>query len=320
MGRENGLYETRRAIVDGGAEAIFTGGRGWAGLTREREAEDRPFLVLLYGPPGSGKSSALTREVVTEGLGLQTENAASISLDSLVESLVPFRRATAEIWGKEDFGKTKEGKNKTKEGVAAGVYLNFIQRTGNNSLNMEAKKGPLPKLIDVRNSGLEEAIVREIDILFEMVISDTKKDKVGEEIFERLERLGKLDRYDIYVVYPWVESGVLQERLRKRPLKQMKEEVPFFRGVSPKLADMFINSHREYMKKFIFPRAKPENIIGYRLLGVAPTHNTDNTELLGRIQKVIIFNNTLAVGGGRKGRRRMTKRKVCAKRRKTLRG
>jgi hypothetical protein len=306
------LFETRREIVDGGAEAIFTGGRGWGGLSASRP---RPFLVLLYGPPGSGKSSALTQEVIEKGLGLGIDGAAKISLDSLVESLVPFRRATAGLWRQVEEGEDPVNK---MSGKAGAVYLNYMKRTGNNSVDPVAKKGPLPDLIAVRNAGLEEAMKKELDILFEMVISSAEKDKVGEEIFSRLKALGKLDKYDVYVVYPWVRQDVLEERMRTRPHKQMKEEEPFFRGVSPKLAGRFIQWHREYLQNFIFPRCLAEDIIGYRLLGSGARprrdNNSDDSGLLGHVEKVIIFNNTASSGGGRRrtarkrSHRRRTKR------------
>jgi hypothetical protein len=185
-------------------------------------------------------------------------------------------------------------------------------RTGNNSVNPENKTkkgGPLPDLLTVRNLSFEEAIRRNIDILFEMVISDGNKDKFGTEIFRRLEAAGKLDKYDVYVIYPWVRHDVLEDRLRARPLRHMEEEEPYFRVVSPKMAGRFIDWHREYMKNFIFPRVEAENVIGYRLLGGGVAPNSVNAGLLGRIKKVIIFNNTAAAGGSRRGRRRLTKKR-----------
>ncbi len=327
------LFKTRREIVDGGAEAIFTSGRGWDGL---RRSGDRPFLVLLYGPPGSGKSSALTREVIEGGLGLGIDGAAKISLDALVESLIPFRRATAALWNSvvsqpkeatdsdpQSVVSPEEDPVNKMSGKAGAVYLNYMKRTGNNSVDPAAKKGALPDLIAVRNAGLEEAMKRELDILFEMVISSAEKDKVGEEIFSRLEALGKLDKYDVYVVYPWVQQDVLEKRMRARPHKQMKEEEPFFRGVSPKLAGRFIQSHREYMQKFIFPRCSADRVIGYRLLGSGARPRTDNNSdgsgLLGHVEKVIIFNNTASSGGGRSGRGRPRTAKKRTHRRRTMR-
>ncbi len=308
------LYGTRKEIVSGGAEMIFTDGRGWDALTRERAPGEKPFIVLLYGPPGSGKSSALARQVMTEGLGLNIDSAASISLDALMENLVPFRRATAALY-RDAVEKSVEDPVVALAGKAGAVYLDYMGRTGNNSVNPENKQkkgGPLPDLLTVRNLCFEEAIRRDIDILFEMVISDGNKDKFGTEIFQRLKDAGKLDKYDVYVIYPWVRHDILEDRLRMRPLRHMEEKEPYFRVVSPKMAGRFIDWHREYMKNFIFPRVEAENVIGYRLLGGGAVPNSVNAGLIGRIKKVIIFNNTAAIGGRR--HRRATKKRRVTKR------
>ncbi len=228
-------------------ERIFTKGKGFAGLP----TPEQPTFVLLIGTPGSGKSTALAR--LPELVGLDPEEAVQISLDSLVESVRPFRAETANIAGPM----LAELTNVTANNVStiakqtSGPYLKYMRLKKNNR---EGRVGqPLPmSLNEMRYALLEAALAQGKNIIYERTISDSKKDILKAEVFEKIRASGK--PYKIYVVYTKIDDvDVLRERLRRRPLLMMERKPAFFRGVPPSLGKKFIDMHEEYFVNFLLP-------------------------------------------------------------------
>ena len=107
------------------AELIYGKMRTFNNIKAAKNAnkDDRkPFIVLLYGPPGSGKSSPTTQKVIHEELGLDTTNAVSISLDALVEGLEPFQRKSAELYRNKEKQYTNEQKQKLSQSLYGQSY------------------------------------------------------------------------------------------------------------------------------------------------------------------------------------------------------
>jgi predicted ABC-type ATPase len=233
-------------------EAIFTKGKRYAALP----SPEQPTFVLLIGTPGSGKSTALAR--LPELVGLNPDDAVQISLDSLIESLEPFRAKTAAIATTMLEERGLPLRNNLPENVVSniagktsGPYLSLMKAKKNNRPNTLGK--PLAmSLNEMRFALLEKALAEGKNIIYERTISDSKKDTLREEVFERIRASGR--PYKIYVVYTKIDDPtVLRERLRKRPLAMMERNPPFFRGVPAVLADKFIANHEEYFRRFLLP-------------------------------------------------------------------
>ena len=233
-------------------EAIFTKGRRFTGLSTPEE----PIFVLLIGTPGSGKSTALAR--LPELVGLNPDDAVQISLDSLVESLEPFRAKTAEIATAMLTERGLALQNNLGENVVSniasktsGPYLSFMKAKKNNRPGKVGK--PLEQsLNEMRFALLEKALSEGKNIIYERTISDASKDTLREEVFARIRASGK--PYKVYVVYTKIDDpAVLRERLRRRPLGMMQRNPPFFRGVPATLAEKFIGNHEEYFRRFLLP-------------------------------------------------------------------
>jgi predicted ABC-type ATPase len=233
------------SIAEG--ERIFTKGKGFAGLP----TPEQPTFVLLIGTPGSGKSTALAR--LPELVGLDPEEAVQISLDSLVESVKPFRAETAEIARTMLAELTNVSANNVSTIAAqtSGPYLRFMKSKKNNRKGRVGQ--PLPmSLNEMRYALLEAALAQGKNIIYERTISDPKKDILKTEVFDKIRASGK--PYKIFVVYTKIDDvDVLRERLRRRPLLMMERKPPFFRGVPPYLGKKFIEMHEEYFTNFLLP-------------------------------------------------------------------
>jgi len=81
--RGGDLYKDVNQISVDEITRVFTGGR-------ELPAVERPFFILKWGPPGSGKSSETVQSTITS-LGVPLEDYMEYSPDKIIENLLPFR-------------------------------------------------------------------------------------------------------------------------------------------------------------------------------------------------------------------------------------
>lgn len=266
------------------AERIYAKGKTFNNI---KDAK-KPFIVWLYGPPGSGKSSPAAQKIIREELGLCTDNAVNISLDALVESLKPFQRKSADVY------KTNR---ENKGSLAASLYTQAWQ----TKINGDADK----TLSKKRRELFQKAVEYELDIIYEFVVSGPK-DSLKEEIFDVLEKTGKSDTYNVYVVYPFIKPDILMKRLEERPARQMASNTPFFRYISPSSATSLSNTHLDYFVNYIIPRTEKKNLIGETPVISAYVSNKlkdgitqeeikskllEHKELTGKLKKVVVFEN-----------------------------
>lgn len=275
---EHKLYDCRADITVAEALKIYTGQRGLDGLP----IPAKPKFVLLYGPPGSGKSTALSRvQALTE---LNPADAVTISLDALVESVRTFCAETTAI-GLHAKNALERGNQATVDEnfkAAAKPYLGMMMAKGNNRPGA-AKGAKVMSLNEIRKEALQVAVEAGKNIIYERTGSGIFE----KELFEVLQ-----DKYTIYVVYPRIDERELQSRLVKRPFQQLEETPSFFRVVAPALAGRFIGESEAYL----------QTIKGFKTAG--------------QIQDIFILapdGSRLAEGGRRKTRRHKQKQKRCAR-------
>ena len=253
--KENIVYPYLGSLSANEAELIFTNGKGFSDLS----TPEQPIFVLMIGTPGSGKSTALAR--LPKLVGLDPDDAVNISLDSLIESLQPFREKTAAIAsamladsGIESSNNASEELVSTIAGKTSGPYLSYMKAKKNNRPGMVGK--PLPmSMNEIRYFLLEKALAQGKNIIYERTISDASKDTLRDEVFAKIAASGK--PYKIYIVYTKIDDEeLLKTRLRMRPLAMMKRNPPFFRGVPSSLAGKFIRNHEEYFQRFLLPKVE----------------------------------------------------------------
>lgn len=245
MAGEGRVYPYRKCIGLDEAFEIFTRHTEYP-LEQLRNPEGKPpFFVLLYGPPGCGKSYTFAHlsEILPE---VNTQKAVSISLDALAESVGKFRTKSLNAYGR---GALSE---------CVGAYTSTIRSTYNNERFNKAppkpKKGEppverFPSLIDLRIEALDKALGIGLNIIYERTVANAETDFLQEEVFAKTKAAG----YDVYVVYPQVDSvEQLEERLAERPKKMVEQG--FARVVEPEFARKFLETHDQYLMSHLLPK------------------------------------------------------------------
>lgn len=241
----NKVYPFRKNIGLPEAFEIFTRHTTLPLSELKPQEGTKPFFVLLYGPPGCGKSYSFAHlsEIIPE---IDATKAVSISLDALAESVGKFRSKSLEAYGEGNYSKL------------TGLYTTTIRGSYNNALFNKApgkpKKGEkqpekFPTLVDLRIEALDTSIAEGYNIIYERTVSSTKEDILRDEIFQKIK-----DRYTTYVIFPQVDSvEELESRLQKR-VHIMAETKGFARYVPPSEAKSFLDTHTAYMTAYLIPK------------------------------------------------------------------
>ena len=223
-----------------------------------------PTFVWLVGSPGAGKSTGHAR-AIEAGL-LPAGNYATINLDTLLESLLPFRAASAmgyyvkhampEADAKFSsifaYGTRKENMGLFKWYNTAHNALATADPASVEALNrIRAVFEPLrdqeaaARLLDLNEAAIERAVARSVPIVYETTLSLNKSGKVQkvEDIMALLKRAGPQYRVVFYHVHGPPEE--VAARIAARQEYGMPyEELPFYRYVAAKPEAV-----AEYMEK-----------------------------------------------------------------------
>ena len=229
----NRVY-SRNALTYPMAISIFTGGLPIEACV----PEGRPYFILLYGAPGSGKSLARSQLATILGrpeLAPEAIRAVKISCDILVESLSNFR-ANSRVVG--------EGAGSLKNKITASQKI-YIKHLINKRLSENT--GEEESLLDYRNRALDEAIAKGANIVYEKVLGNN----LDKEQAEYGTLFARLSKYEIIVVRLTTSSQQIKTNLTQRPDRYMRCVPPFYRGVAVAYGDISFRAHNELYEKFL---------------------------------------------------------------------
>jgi hypothetical protein len=225
-----------------------------------------PTFLFLVGAPGSGKSSGHAH-AIEAGL-LPAGNYATVNMDSLLESLLPFRAAssmahymkrnppTADLVHFASigaYGTTKENlglfkwydKAHTALEAADPTTVTAFNRVRTRFLPLLARKAPAT-LMEINEAALERAIHRGIPIVYETTLSLTKAGRVNK--VDALMRLLKKTPYRVVFYHITGSAEDIGARIRARQEHgTTQESFPFYRYLptSPEKVAEYIKSSKE---------------------------------------------------------------------------
>jgi hypothetical protein len=210
----------------------------------------QPVFIWMVGAPGAGKSTG-HRYMIDNGL-LEPGNYATINLDTLLESLTPFRAGSALAHlvthmypNAAKFASIGAYQTKKENVGAFGWYntarpaieerdpdlvgaLNAIRRQYSHLTDKEKSRS----LIAKNEAALARAIAAGVDIVYETTLSVGASGKITkvEELMPLLAEKG----YDVKVVHVTAPVANIAARVAARQEYGMPyEERPFYRFVPP---------------------------------------------------------------------------------------
>jgi len=239
-----------------------------------------PTFLFLVGAPGSGKSSGHAR-AIDAGI-LPSGNYATINLDTLLESLTPFRAASSMA----HFLKRNPNTRNLVQFASIGAYGTRKENLGlfnwydeahpaleqadpstiQQFNRIRAQFAPLKdqeasdRLMDINEAAIQRAIDKGINIVYETTLYLAKDQKV-----HKVDALMKLLKNTPYRVVFYHITGPIEDIVQRISNRQEhetpQEPYPFYRYVPPKLVANFIQQTKT---AYDFLRTKYENAATFK--------------------------------------------------------
>lgn len=221
-------------------------------------ASTKPLFVILVGAPGAGKTSQAKK--ILQSRGMDYDHFYQVSLDSIVENVIPYRNATKTLF---DTFSESGAKNLTDEELAMlsevylatimsknkGFNLNYTVRriTKKHRGNENKLKKPVTKnkslatLVDLRSEALEHGIKQGYNILYDTTFRKSKN-IMASDILPLLEMYPEHE-YQIDVILVKAPKEQIRMQLNKRHRNMISQD--YIRAISPKLIKMFIEDNEQ---------------------------------------------------------------------------
>jgi hypothetical protein len=230
--------------------------------------DESPTFLFLVGAPGSGKSSGHAR-AIDAGI-LPAGNYATVNVDTLLESLLPFRAATSMAhylkyklatigaYGsrKENLGLFKwyDEQHNAMEAEDPSTIHEF------NRIRRQFESGQTTdRLLDIHEDALERAIHKRVHIIYETTLSLTRKGRVNK--VDTLMNILNKTPYRVVFYHITGSPENIKERIRARQEHATPQDIyPFYRyvptgaiaGLVQATGDAFEAVRRQYHEKATF--------------------------------------------------------------------
>lgn len=225
-----------------------------------------PVFVFLVGAPGSGKTSG-HGQAIEAGI-IPPGNYATINIDVLLESLLPFRSASATAAAAAPMRFSTIGAyTSRKEDLGLFKWVDKASPL----TDLEAPN----TLIEINEAALQRAIDRRIPIVYETTLYLSKEGRVSK--IDALMRTLKTTPYRIVFYHIRGEPAEIAMRLHSRQQATAKADPPFVRTVPTSIeavTEMVNQNQRafEVLRKKYKKRAHFEDTENPFLLSASPSN------------------------------------------------
>jgi len=200
-------------------------------FTKEKEMKSRenPLLVILYGPPGSGKSSSKT--AVYKTYGLSSDDFIHIDIDEPLESTRNLREETRVIRESYPYNTTnainKAGQlNKLTKEISKRRVVHMNGKVRWDGLDTRSENDGLYKwsIREKLHAAIQEALDRNWHIMLDM--TGNRADEPGLEYQRLFTVLPEI--YKVIVFYPFISYQTQKNRTFKRANEFMTKNPPYY--------------------------------------------------------------------------------------------
>lgn len=193
-----------------------------------------PLLIIKYGPPGSGKTSADNR--IEQLFNVRLGNFAKIDKDSPLVAIDDFRKGSLSIIKKYD-GLAYKTQPVIKKVVA-------LQ---NRILASKNKEGL--SIIDKIPIALQRAFDYNLNVLWETTGQSSGSQALMDLVFNRIPKF-----YKIIIVFPIVSLQTAKKRVLQRAVEHLAEDPPYYRPVPVSQVKRATEMSHKYFKETIIPK------------------------------------------------------------------
>jgi hypothetical protein len=234
------------------------------------ENGENPILVVVVGAPGVGKTTQ-TRKFLAER-GLEYNNFYNVSLDSLVENILPYRKATKNLYNKVKSKKISEKSNNkaltinNKNSIStilSNVYLRTIMTKKSNfelpsTISRIKNKVGIQNntttispsiitteysLLEKLNEGLKYGIDNGLNIIYDTTIvqNNNNTNKIIDKVIPMLNEAEKNKiYYNVKVILIFATEEDIRKRIHGRQNEMLKENEPYIRAINPYMTTDYI--------------------------------------------------------------------------------
>jgi hypothetical protein len=222
-------------------ESILTNGKTVDELT----SHANPFLIIKLGPPGSGKSSERTANIIRE-LGVDLSDAVVSDIDNVFASFRNFRN------------KTRRVRNKYRNVAFNQQFYNNLSKIHIESKKITNTTNNKP-IIQHMNGVLSRAIRSRKNIVMESVIPITW-------VFEQFGKRLKSNNYNIHILYHTLDIPTLIERIHARGERLYALEDSYYRTFDPTQLTKVVEDLHQNLNTVLMPKYHADEIKGIHIL------------------------------------------------------
>jgi hypothetical protein len=209
-------------------ESVLTSGKEVNSLP----SQDTPYLIIKLGPPGSGKSSEQTLNIIRE-LGVDPADAVISDIDNVFASFRNFRNNTRRI------------RNSYQHKP---FNSNFYKQLSNTHMNAK-------KIVNTTN---QKTITQHMNGIVSKAIKSSKHILMEstvpiEWVFKSFGSMLEKYKYKVVVIYHMAAIPVLIERIQRRGEMLYTLQHPYYRTYDPTALPSVIEKLDVNLNEFILP-------------------------------------------------------------------